>query len=73
MKAYKIEILVIDFNNLGADGIETELNNVNFANDCITLNVKSITEKDIGEWSDEHPLNQRKTCDTEYRRLFAPN
>lgn len=71
MKAYKIEILVIDFDELGESQIKTELENVNFPNDCVSLNIKSITEKDIGEWTDEHPLNKRATCDAEYQRLFT--
>jgi hypothetical protein len=73
MKAYKIEILVIDFDNLGETGIKQELDNARFPNDCISLDVKSITVKDIGEWTDEHPLNKLATCDAEYHRLFAPN
>jgi hypothetical protein len=26
--------------------------------------------KDIGEWSDDHPLNHNHTAETEYKRLF---
>ena len=73
MKAYKIEILVIDFDGLGESGIKEALENASFPNDCVSPNVKAITEKDIGEWADEHPLNKRATCDAEYQRLFAPN
>ncbi len=70
MKAYKIELLIIDFDELGQEGIETELNNVNFPNDCISLNIKNIIEKDIGDWHDNHPLNLNDTVDKEYKRLF---
>jgi hypothetical protein len=71
MKAYKVELLIIDFDRLGADGIQTELDNIRFANDCITPHIKKITEKDIGEWDDSHPLNNRTKCDEEYKRLFG--
>ncbi len=71
MKAYKVEILIIDFDELGEQGIVEELNNVNFPNDCIDLQVKNITEKDIGEWDDEHPLNNNLTSTKEYKRLFG--
>jgi len=70
MKAYKVEVLVIDFDGLGAKGIISEMENVRYPNDCMFHSVKSIVEKDIGEWNDEHPLNNRATCDTEYRRIF---
>lgn len=71
MKAYKIEILVIDFDKLGEQGIRDELENACFANDCIDLNVKKVIEKDIGEWRDDHPLNRHETCQKEYERLFG--
>lgn len=71
MKAYKIEILVIDFDELGEKGIVDELSNANFPNDCVTLQVKNVIEKDIGEWSDDHPLNKNFTSTAEYHRLFG--
>ena len=71
MKAYKIEILVIDFDGLGKDGIEQEINNVRYPNDCLSLDVKNIIEKDIGEWHDDHPLNNGETYQSEYLKLFG--
>ena len=50
MKAYKIEILVIDFDELGPQSIVSEIENVNYPNDCLSPQVKSIIEKDNGEW-----------------------
>lgn len=70
MKAYKLEILVIDYDEIGGDAIQAEIENANYGNDCITPRVKHITERDIGPWNDDHPLNDRKTCDQEYERLF---
>ncbi len=71
MKAYKIEMLVIDFEELGEDGIKSELANARFANNCISPQIKTVQVADIGEWSDSHPLNKFATCETEYGRLFA--
>lgn len=71
MKAYKIELLVIDHDGLGEDEIIAEIENVRYPNDCISPLVKSIEVRDIGPWRDDHPLNKRDTVDEEYRRLFA--
>jgi hypothetical protein len=70
MKAYKLEILIIDFDEMGRDSIIEEFECANYPNDCISPQIKSIVEKDIGEWSDEHPLNKGLTRDEEYKRLF---
>jgi hypothetical protein len=70
MKAYKIELLVIDFDEIGSQGIISEIENANYANDCISPRVKAIVEKDIGEWSDDHPMNKFSTCDQFYKRIF---
>ena len=65
MKAYKIEILVIDNENIGSDDIKETIENTSFPNDCISLKIKNIIEKDIGEWYEDHPLNKKATCDEE--------
>lgn len=70
MRAYKIEILVIDFDEVGEAGIFSELENANYANDCIAPKVMNSAVADIGKWSDEHPLNNTKTSADEYARLF---
>lgn len=71
MKAYRVEILVIDFDGLGQDGVRTEIKNARYPNRCISPDVKAIEEHDIGDWSDDHPLNNRSTADAEYARLLA--
>lgn len=68
MKAYKIEIFVIDHENIGEENIKGTLENVRYIN----ADVKSIKSVDIGEWDDDHPLNKRATADAEYERLFSP-
>ena len=71
MKVYKIEVLVIDFDQLGGEGIKDVIENARYPNHCINPEVKSIEERDIGEWSDDHPLNHNSTCNQEYHKLFG--
>jgi hypothetical protein len=33
--------------------------------------VMNIQEKDIGEWSDDHPLNKRDTQKDHFEQLFS--
>ena len=70
MKAYKFEVLVIDFDQLGGDEIAQTIQDANYPNDCISPSVESIEERDIGEWTDDHPLN-KAGCSLEYHRLFG--
>ncbi len=69
MKAYKIELLVVDHDGVG-DDIPAYIESVNFPNDCIRPHVMRTQSVEIGPWSDDHPLNQRATMEIEYRRLF---
>jgi len=71
MKVMKLEVTVIDFDGLGADEVRKAIESTRYANDCISPNVLSVEVRDIGEWSDDHPLNNSKTADDELRRLFG--
>ncbi len=70
MKVHQIVITVIDFDELGADAVCSNLVNQRFSNDCINLSIRTIETKDIGPWSDNHLLNQNATVDAEMERLF---
>lgn len=70
MKAYKVELLIIDHDGLGEKGIREELENTEFANHCMHPTVMKVTPKDIGRWDDDHPLNCYDTMESEYNRLF---
>ena len=73
MKAFKVELLIIGHcRSLDAAGLVAEIENVNYPNDCISPSVMKVVEVDIGEWSDDHPLNSRLTSAEEYKRLFGP-
>lgn len=71
MKVYKIELMVLDMDEIGAEQIRDVLENARYPNRCISPEVKSIEERDIGEFHDDHPLNHTATADAEYRRLFT--
>ena len=70
MKAYKIELLVIDYEDMGEEEIRMEIENARYANDCINPAIKSVERRAIGQWNDDHPLNKKSTADAEYWRLF---
>ena len=71
MKAYRIELLVIDFDGIGGDEIQAVLEAERFPNDCINLKIQRVDSRDIGDWTDDHPLNRAETSSAEYERLFG--
>jgi len=70
MKVYKIELCVIDFDELGADAIKQTIESAKYPNYCISPSVHQIDERSV-EWSDEHPLNKLDTAESAFRSLFA--
>ena len=71
MKAYKIEILVIDFDGIGEDEIKSVIENAKYPNRCINPAVMDTKERDIGDWSDDHPLNKYETMAQAYQDIFT--
>ncbi len=65
MKAYKLEVLVIDHENMGMDEIIREIENAKYS--C--PQVKGVYTVDIGQWEDDHPLNKGATCQQTYLEL----
>lgn len=70
MKVFKIELCIIDFDELGENEIRDVIKHTRYPNRCISPNIMSVEERDIGEWSDDHPLNQKNGFKSEYERLF---
>lgn len=62
MKAYKLEVLVIDHEQRGPEEVKLCIENEKY----MTPKVMNITEIDIGDWSDDHPLNKIKTDTSHY-------
>lgn len=65
-KAYKIELLVVDFENTPEDEITYLLEDVRH----LYPSVMSIQSKDIDDWDDDHPLNNRNTEKQAYKEMF---
>lgn len=71
MNVYKVTLMVIDHDEIGAVEIAEALENARYANRCIHPVVTSTESRDIGEWSDEHPLNSITGQMPEFNRLFS--
>ena len=70
MKAYKIVLLFLDFDNVGPDGAAQLIEDARLPNHIDPVTVMSIEERDIGEWSDDHPLNGRDTKQAAFDEMF---
>jgi hypothetical protein len=70
MNVYRLVVTVIDFDGLGADEIKRTIECTRYANNCISPEVRYSEVRDIGEWTDSHPLNMRNQSEAEYKRLF---
>lgn len=56
MTIYKIELLIVDHDRIGADEIKSVLENQRYPNHCIYPTVMGVHSREV-EWSDDHPLN----------------
>jgi hypothetical protein len=70
MKVYKVTLMHIDFDNMGLERVKVGIENARMGNLVQPGTVMSIEEADIGEWDDEHPLNQHKTQVAAFQNLF---
>lgn len=59
MKARLVTVLIIDHDDMSEDSVMLNMENTRYPNDCISPKVLEIETFDIGEWDDDHPLNQR--------------
>lgn len=57
MKAYKITVLVLDFDEVGEDEIGEMIESARYPNHAISPSVISTEQADIGEWEDGHVFN----------------
>lgn len=70
LRVYKVELLVVDFDGLGEDGITDVIECTKYPNRCIHPQVKDIQSREV-DWNDDHPLNDSKTCDEAFEKLFS--
>lgn len=66
MKAYKLEILVLDHEGIGLDEIRSLIENAKY----VYPSIIKVQEAEIGEWDDDHPLNSRETAQKACEELF---
>jgi hypothetical protein len=69
-RVYRVELMVVDHADIGADGVDEVLASTHYANRRISPQIVSIQERSV-EWTDAHPLNQRLTWRDAFRRLFG--
>lgn len=67
-KVHRIVLLVVDDDNLGADGVRKVLENAR--HHCISPQVMACETREV-EWSDEHPLNMTTTQRDAFEELFG--
>jgi hypothetical protein len=70
MQIHKIVLTIIDFDEIGAESCREVLENTKYPNRCISPDVLSVETREIGEWHDDHPLNDEATAAAEITRLF---
>lgn len=71
MKLIQMTVTVIDFDGLGAEEVASTIENQKYPNWCISPKIHEIKEHDIGDWSDDHPLNQNSTCEEAYKNIIG--
>lgn len=73
MKVFKIELMVVDFDDLGAEKVKEVLENTNYPNHCLDPRVKACESRDIemGSWGEDSMLIDVDEASDEYDRLFA--
>jgi len=71
MKVLKVTLMIVDHDAVGADGVRDVIENTKYPNWCIAPLVAGIEARDIGEWSDDNPLNHDITWPSEFNRLFV--
>lgn len=71
VRVYRMDVVVVDHDQLGPDGARQALENARFPNDCMSPEVIALEEREV-EWCDDHPLNQRDGRRAAVDALFAP-
>lgn len=71
MKVYKIEVMVIDLDEIGEEEIKDVIEHTKYPNRCIHPEVIQIESRDVGKWTDDHLLNHVSKSAAEFKRLFS--
>lgn len=57
MEVYKLEVLIINYEEVGEEELKIIIEDGRYPNDCINPCITKIQSYDIGEWEDNHILN----------------
>jgi hypothetical protein len=68
MNAFLLSVLVINHDELSLDDVTDLLENQRYPNHCMAPVVVNARSADIGEWTDNHPLN---TAGADYTTYFV--
>lgn len=68
MKVHRVVLMVVDDDDVGADGVKSVLENQRYPNHCINPLVASCSTISV-KWSDEHPLN-REGWQQAFEKMF---
>lgn len=71
VNVYRVTILVVDHDQLGAQGVADALEQARYPNHCISPHVLGTEQRTV-EWSDDHPLNRRGNENAAVEELFGP-
>ena len=70
MRAYKITLLFLDFDEVGPQEAKSLIENARPPNRIDPGTVMDLQVADIDEWSDDHPLNSRATRARAFAEIF---
>lgn len=65
-RVYRFEVIVVDFERCSPEDVRAVIEQIP---ELGLTRVMSTDYRDV-EWSDEHPLNQRRTQEEALRKLF---
>lgn len=69
-KVYKLEVLIIDHDDVGLEEAISLIEDANYPNYCLSPHVMKSETKKI-KWRDSHPFNQSTTMQQTYEDLFG--
>jgi hypothetical protein len=70
VKVHRVELLIVDTDDLGANSVAEVIENVRYPNHCIAPRVVNVDTREV-DFDDDHPLNCGDTWLAEFRRLFG--
>lgn len=70
VKVHRVVMVVVDNDDIGAEGVAEVLEATKYPNRCISPRVREVQTRTV-DWHDAHPLNLRESSDEAFRALFA--